>query len=86
MQDLIRIQKRTARRLFNAGLSITVCPNKYNVYNEFWCCKDTINKSETDLSFDQFINAFEYYNCNNELGRYTAFYTEKSVYDLFKKS
>ena len=27
-------------------------------------------------SFDALVNAFEYYNCNNEQGTYSAFYME----------
>ena len=27
-------------------------------------------------SFDKLVNAFEYYNCDNERGRYAAYYVE----------
>lgn len=27
-------------------------------------------------SFDSLVNAFEYYNCDNERGTYSAFYVE----------
>ncbi len=32
---------------------------------------------EEGRTFDQVLNAFEYYNCNNETGNYTAFYIEE---------
>lgn len=29
-----------------------------------------------DIPFDTMVNSFEYYNCNNDTGRYAAFYTD----------
>lgn len=29
-----------------------------------------------DIPFDNMVNSFEYYNCNNDTGRYAAFYTD----------
>lgn len=69
-----RINKRVARKLFNEGktLWITAC----NMRPE---CGLLMNAGtyENELSdFDTFVNSFTYYNCNNETGRYPAFYIE----------
>lgn len=69
-----RINKRVARKLFNEGKTvwITAC----NMRPE---CGLLMNAGtyENELSdFDTFVNSFTYYNCNNETGRYPAFYIE----------
>lgn len=79
--DFVRVQKRIARKLFNQGYKVTICPCKYNVYNEYWCCKETIhNKQYENMDFDKIVNAFTYYCCNNELGSYPAYYVSKYEY------
>lgn len=72
-----RINKTTARKLWESGRNFILVPCK--------CSPNGLGalNTETDLSleditcrrnFDSFINEFEYYNCNSEMGRYTAFY------------
>lgn len=73
-----RINKTTARKMWNEGHNFIIVPCK--------CSPAGIGAlyTETDLSedystrrpFDTFVNEFEFYNCNNETGRYAAFYTE----------
>ena len=83
---LKRINKKTARKIFNNGGTIRICANKINPTNEFYHLYDDIKKDYTNedhfgccgiyskITFDDIINHFEYYNCNYETGYYTAFY------------
>jgi hypothetical protein len=73
-----RINKRVARGLYNEGIAILVLPNKTNA-NNAWnigmeANKAELEKKELDADFDRLINAYEHYNCNAELGSYSAFY------------
>ena len=34
--------------------------------------------------FDRTVSAFEYYNCNAELGYYSAYYVTEQDYDSYK--
>lgn len=74
-----KIRKNTARKLFNEGRELIITPCKCNPHGAwltgFTICKNTLENSD----FDRLINEFEYYNCNSELGKYTAFYTEEAV-------
>lgn len=71
-----RINKSVARRLFAEGKSfwITAC----NMRPE---CGLLINAGTYNRGdwkdFETFLNSFIYYNCNNECGRYPAYYTEE---------
>ena len=67
-----RITKRTAERLYNAGQPVLFCPVNL-IPGGPWGIGCTITKDE-GTTFEQVLNAFEYYNCNNEAGSYTAFY------------
>lgn len=73
-----RIDKRKARSLYNAGYTIYLVPCKIWPNDRGpWIQPYPIYKKEGE-SFDNHVNAFEYYNCNhNELGYYAAFYVKK---------
>ena len=82
----IRITKAKARKLYDAGQTIRVCPCKVNPCNEYYPLSFDINKDDNftvepldwELKFDARVNRFELYNCQyNELGKYTAFYIRK---------
>lgn len=68
-----QINKVAARKLYNAGKPfwMTAC----NMRPE---CGILINATGAhyDESFDTVYNAFIYYNCDNERGRYPRFYVE----------
>lgn len=73
-----RITKTTARKLFNNNVIIYLLPCKASL-NSYWfspyeVCKIDMVLNDTFSSFDAMINSFEYYNCNSETGKYTAFY------------
>lgn len=79
-----RIQKRTARRLYNEGEIIYIVPcNVWPDFKGIWIKPMNISKNLEEeragnlyvaMGFDSIINSYEYYNCNYELGYYTAFY------------
>ena len=70
--EFTRINKRQARKL-------------YEQHKEFWIaavnmrpCTGLLIGSPSynsyEMTFEQLVNSFTYYNCNNECGRYPAFY------------
>lgn len=75
-----RVNKTTARKLFNEGHTIGFIPCNANPHSA-WTPVVFRDKHDpdcgNDLNFDKFVNSFEYYNCQyNELGKYTNFYVE----------
>ena len=69
-----RINKKQARNIFNNGGNVAITPWKLNPENNY-CSPFTLNKNFTNFnSFDSACNYIEYYNCNNETGKYLAFY------------
>lgn len=70
-----RITKRTAVKLYERGQSVLFCPVKL-IPGGVWGNGCIITKEE-GRAFDQALNAFEYYNCNNATGNYTAFYIKE---------
>lgn len=77
-----RINKREARRRYNAGERILFCPVKWRPLNRFYGLDvwiDKTNVSSLERTFDQIVNEFEFYNCHYpEAGRYTAFYIKEA--------
>lgn len=72
---LKRVNKKTARNIFNNGGTIRICANKINPTNDFYNLFMDINQDFVlEKNFDKLINQYEYYNCNSECGYYTAFY------------
>jgi len=72
-----KINKRQARKAFNEGKEIILVPCKVNPTNDIWGISYTTQKDNQDVkgvSFDKIVDLFEMYNCNNELGNYTAYY------------
>lgn len=83
-----RVSKRTARKLYNAGRKIRLCPVKANPCNEYYPMSFDISKDdkyeveplEWQMLFDSRVNAFEWYNCQYpELGKYSAYYVREEV-------
>lgn len=69
----VKITKPVARHLYNKGIKILLAPCNLRPIP---CGIYVSNASNRD--FDKLINEFEYYNCNNETGRYTAYYVWKT--------
>lgn len=71
-----KINKTTARKLYNAGREIIAIPCKCRPGGA-WLTGVTLSKDATGREFDALINEFEFYNCIPGLGRYAAFYVEE---------
>lgn len=78
--NLRKVTKPTARKMYNAGLPVWLVPCNMRppqltedpIYGWDMSCR--ICNSESDGDFDKTVNAFEYYNCCPETGRYSHFY------------
>ena len=64
-KNYTRIQRRTARRLFNEGRLIAITPHMYNPEGMF-----TSAIHEADGEFDKVVNAAEYYSPNGKIDFY----------------
>lgn len=71
-----RITKAAARKLYEAGKNIVLCPCNLRPFS-FWHPEIETNKEQSvEASFYKLVNEFEFYNCtNSETGKYTNFYT-----------
>lgn len=83
-----RITKTEAARRYNAGEVVRITACKMHPCNLWGAYSDAQKDSYTEVSGDGFnttvarnrefntvVNAFMYYNCNNEVGRYPAYWT-----------
>lgn len=83
--ELIQIQKRAAKKLYDAGESVYLCPCKFaplGVWNIGCAVSKDYNghedvRVEDNKSFEHVVNSFRYYNCNSEAGLYITFYKIK---------
>lgn len=72
-----RISKSAARKLFNERKEFYICPVKFRP--EF-SVRVMPGGSGVPMgaprwdSFEAYVNAFSFYNCSNETGRYPAYY------------
>lgn len=71
--EYTRINKSEARKLYNEqGAPIWVLPHKMDVTNP-WEPPYHLPK---EGNFDKIISTYQYYNCNDKLGRYVSYYTK----------
>ena len=72
-----RINKAKARKEFENGNDLFILPCNVRL-DSMWFEPVKINRFSWwngKRTFDNIVNEFEYYNCNNnELGKYTSFY------------
>lgn len=69
-----RVSKRAARSAYERNERITLVPCNYRPFG-MWHVEYTTNEHDHDVyTFDQLVSSFEFYNCNNEAGRYASFY------------
>ena len=74
MLGLVKINKRTAKKLFEVGETIYMLPNKVRKNNP-WILPHAINRlCYGGDSFESIVNAYRYYSCNMELGNTVKFY------------
>lgn len=74
-----RINKRIARKLWDAGYEILFIPCKLRP-DSMWGLGVTTSKLFWgNNSFDEYVRSCEYYNCNGETGRYLSYYVNDDV-------
>lgn len=80
-ERLTRVSKRRARKLFDAGYTIEMSPVNMNPLGAWYMYYRTGKtlKGYDGSTFDNHVNAFEYYNCNSECGKYAAYYVRSEV-------
>ena len=69
-----RVTKKQALAAYDSGLTVLLCPVKMRPFTP-WHLEAYVDKS-SGCEFNTQANSFEYYNCNSETGRYTAFYIQ----------
>lgn len=75
--NLIRVNKTKARNTYNENKKVYLLPCNVSPTNFFMTVKTSYIQLETShMSFDEKVNAFEYYNCCENLGKYCSFYVE----------
>ena len=94
MANYKRINKPTARKIYNHGCDILLLPCKVSesalydsTSDNCWVrptCINIIDSKSFENKFDRAVVNFEYYNCNAELGYYAHYYV--SLEDLEKYS
>lgn len=85
-----RIQKKTAKRLYENGEVVYLCPCKLRP-GGFWRPEIAITKMKIDKlpgenqyfvsltkDFEQVVAEYQYYNCNTETGRTPFYYIKTS--------
>ena len=72
----IKVNKTKAKRLYDDGETVYLVPCKvFPDFNNNWIQPIKAKKSNDTDFFENFVNNFEYYNCQlNETGKYTHFY------------
>ena len=69
-----RATKKQAMAAYDSGLTGLFCPVKMRPFTP-WNLETYVDK-RSGCEFNIQLNGFEYYNCNSETGRYTAFYIQ----------
>ena len=76
--DYIRIQRRTAQRLFEAGHTVYMVPHRMNPESPWACPAGFQRSAEGGRGWAAAVAAFTWYNCNDrQTGLYPAFYIRK---------
>ena len=77
-----RVSKATARKAYKNGLRVLLCP--VNLRPGYPFHPETSISGKAKATFEEQLNAFEYYNIRNrETGLYTAFYIPVVLVDAF---
>ncbi len=77
MLSLDRITKQRARKLFEKGTTILLCPCNLSPHAFNGAFIVPINSEGMSSNFDQTVVDFEWYNCNDsETGHKSAYYQE----------
>lgn len=73
-REVVRVNKRKAEKLFLAGATILVlsCNMRFDNFGQHPCPLQKDNTHAVD--FAQWVDEFEFYNCDSERGYYAKFY------------
>ena len=84
-KNFVRIDKRTARRLYATGAAdLYFCPVNLNPESPWGLLYGPVNR---ETPFDTHVNVFEIYNCTDrETGRYTAFYVPRAWWEAIEEA
>ena len=76
-KEWVRVQKRTAKNLFNVGAIICFCPSNLYPFGPWHpgIIIDSAERNQID-SFESVCDSMGYYNLSSEAGRYIHFYTQ----------
>jgi len=69
-----QVQKRTAKKLFDAGETIYMQACNMRPFGVWSTCYELNKEKEGGSTFESIVNSFEYYNCTAETGLYATFY------------
>lgn len=72
-----RITRAAAFKAYKDGITVYFCPVKLRPgapYNP-----ETAIQCNTPRKWENIINEFIFYNCNNETGKYIAFYIQEDI-------
>lgn len=75
MEHYERINKRKARELYNSDRPFIIVAKNLRPEHGVKISGAAFERM-IDMSFEAVVNSYEYYNCNNETGRYAAFYVD----------
>lgn len=79
-----RINKKQARAAYRSGLKVAFCPVNLRPGEPYHPEIIQDAKANGGTPWSDILNAFEWYNCNNnEVGRYAAFYIPVRSVDMF---
>lgn len=73
-----RVDKRVARKEFNAGRVVHHTTSRTYPGSIVGSCDIQLPPDPDSFdTFDNYVNSFKYYNCNSELGRNVNYFIEK---------
>lgn len=74
---MVRVNKKVARDLYNAGETVWLIPDMMRLYNA-WQSPCLVN-NKTERAFDTVVNEFQYYNCDKERGRGVKYFVDNNI-------
>lgn len=79
IDNFARVTKKQAEKFFLSGKTIRLTSSNLSPTN-IWGAFVDINKKiaeENDETLPKILNAFSYYNCNYQSGKYISFWIDK---------
>ena len=71
-----RVNKRKAKRLFESGNSVVLCPHKMFPFGDWQLGTLHSRLDNESTSFDRLALNATWYNWNNETGNYLSYYVK----------